>query len=488
MGIGVDHLAAREQLAGVGQRVGDLAVHLVDVLAGEARHVIVEAAVVVHRRRGLDRRAIAAACSEARVVERDRLEILGAVARRDVDEAGALLGGDVIGGDQRHRKVVAPAAQGVGADGAGEGGAGKVGRDHPVAGDSALRAEGGCQRLGGGDARAGRRCRAVRDLRHFEHHVAHGFAVGDAAVAGDGPGRRRPDDDGGAVEGFERALDHREGDGDHHGLVVVVLDLGLGQRRFLHRRPHHRPGAQVEAAVDQEAAELAHDLRLGRVVHGGVGIVPVADHAEPLELVALHVDPVLGEGAAVGAELADRDGILVAPLLAVGLLHLPLDGQAVAVPARHVDRILAQHLLGADDDILQDLVQRRAEVKVAVGIGRAVVEDELGPPGRVLPEKRSVKSDLFPARSHRRLAFRQPRLHGEGGARHEDGIAIVGGHELAWRRGRAADSSASGAGKRARMVRAVSQSSAIWALRASMPSKRRSGRTRSAKAARSRLP
>ena len=170
VGIGVDHFAAREQVAGIGQRVGDLAVHLVDVLAGEARHVIVEAAVVVHRRRGLDRLAIAAARSEACVVERDRLEILGAVARRDVDEAGALLGGDVIGRDQRHREVVTPAAQGVGADGAGEGGAREVGGDHPVAGDSALGAEGGRQLLGGGDARAGRHRRAVRDLGHFQHH------------------------------------------------------------------------------------------------------------------------------------------------------------------------------------------------------------------------------------------------------------------------------------------------------------------------------
>ena len=279
MGIGVDQLAACEQPAGVGQRVGDLPVHLVDVLAGEARHVIVEAAVVVHRGRSFDRCAIAAARSEARVVVRDRLEVLGPVARRDMDEAGALLGGDVIGRNQRHREVVALPAQGVGADAAGKGGAGEIGGDHPVAGNAALGTEGGRQLLGGGDARAGRDRRAVRDLGHFQHPVADRFAIGDAAVAGDGPGRRRPNDDGSAVEGLQRALDHREGDGDHHGLVVVVLDLGLGQRRLLHRRPHDRPRAPVEAAVDQEAAEFAHDLRLGPEAHGGVRIVPVADHA-----------------------------------------------------------------------------------------------------------------------------------------------------------------------------------------------------------------
>ena len=267
----------------------------------------------------------------------------------------------------------------------------------------------------------------------------------------------------------------------------MILDLGLGQRRLLHGRPHHGPRAPVEAAVDEEAPELAHDLRLGGEAHGGVGIVPVADHAQALELAALHVDPVVGEGAAVGAELADRDRVLVAPLLAVGLLDLPLDGQPVAIPARHVDRVLAQHLLGADHDILEDLVQRRAEVEVAVGVGRAVVKHELGAPGGALPQA-PVEADFLPARGHRRFALGQPRLHGEGGARHEDGIAVIDGHELTWRRGRGEDSSASGGVRRARMARAVSQSSAICAFRASMPSKRRSGRTRSAKAARSRLP
>ena len=480
----MDQRAAREQPAGGGQRIGHLAVHLVDVAAGEARHVVVEAAVVVHRRRGLDRPLVR---RQACVPLRHRLEVLGAVARRDMHEAGALLGGDVVRRDQRHRKVVAPAAQGVGADGAGEGAAGEAGGDDAVAGDAGVRAESRRERLGAGDAGAGGHGRAVRDVRHFEHEIAERLAVGDAAVAGDGPGRRRPDDHGGAVEGGERALHHREGDGDDHGGVVVILDLGLGQRRLLDRRPHHRPGAPVEAAVEQEAAELAHDLRLGREAHGGVGIVPVADHAEPLELSPLHVDPVLREGAAVGPELADRHGVLVAPLLAPGLLDLPLDGQAMAVPARHVDRIPAQHLLRAHDDILEDLVQRRAEVEMAVGVGRPVVEDEFGPP-RGLFAQAPVEAGLLPVRGHRRLAFRQPCLHGKAGARHEDGIAVVGAHERASRRGASTLSPASGGAVRARMARAASQSRAICAFRASMPSKRRSGRTRSAKAARSRRP
>ena len=48
------------------------------------------------------------------------LEIVGAVRGRDVDEARAFLGADEIPGEQRHREVVALAAQGMTQDGAGE--------------------------------------------------------------------------------------------------------------------------------------------------------------------------------------------------------------------------------------------------------------------------------------------------------------------------------------------------------------------------------
>ena len=56
---------------------------------------------------------------------------------------------------------------------------------------------------------------------------------------------------------------------------------------------------------------------------------------------------------------------------------LPLDGQAVAIPARHIIRVLAHHLLGADHRVLEDLVEPRADMDVAVRIGRPIVEDEL---------------------------------------------------------------------------------------------------------------
>src|SRR5262245_57854593 len=80
--------------------------------------------------------------------------------------------------------------------------------------------------------------------------------------------------------------------------VVLVLDLGFGQRGLLHHRPHHWLRAAVERAVVREPHQLARDRRLGGIVHGRVGVLPVALDAEALELLALHVDPVRREGAA----------------------------------------------------------------------------------------------------------------------------------------------------------------------------------------------
>ena len=161
-------------------------------------------------------------------------------------------------------------------------------------------------------------------------------------------------------------------------------------------------------------------------------MVPIAHDAEALELRALHVDPMLGIGAALVAEGLDRrfvtpcageDGLGLL-LLAVLFLDLPFDGQAVAVPTRHVRRVLAQQVLGAADHVLEDVVQRMADVDVAIGIGRAIVEDELLAPPAGLAE-RVIEANRFPARGNARLLLGEAGLHGEIGLRQEDGVPVI---------------------------------------------------------------
>ena len=140
----------------------------------------------------------------------------------------------------------------------------------------------------------------------------------DRAVARQRPRRRRPDDDARApahqIEGQRGRVfvgaglqcDARDRKLHPHRIagVILVLDLGFGERGLLHHAPHHRLGAAIERAVRRELHQLARDLRLGRKAHRRVGMIPVALDAEPLELLALHVEPMLGVGAAL---LAERD-------------------------------------------------------------------------------------------------------------------------------------------------------------------------------------
>ncbi len=65
---------------------------------------------------------------------------------------------------------------------------------------------------------------------------------------------------------------------------------------------------------------------------------------------------------------------------------------------------------------------------VAVGVGRAVVEDELGPAGGDFPQA-VVQAHLRPAPQQLRLLRGQAGAHGEIGAGKEYGRFIVAGHD-----------------------------------------------------------
>ena len=260
--------------------------------------------------------------------------------------------------------------------------------------------------------------------------------------------------------------------------VVEIFDLGLGERGLLDHRPEHRLGAEIEPAVHQELAELADDLRLGFVGHRGVRPLPVAEDAEAFELLALHLDPVRGELAALAAELDQRHLVLVAALGPVFLLDRPLDRQPVAVPARHVVGIAPEHLLRTVDDVLQDLVECVPDMEMAVGVGRPVMEDELlaAPGGLAQPGEQVV---ALPAFEDLGLALGQPRAHPELGLGQENGRAVIGRHFGAL---------GSPGSMEARSSRAARLSLAIWSRSWGSPSNLRSGRIYSTSATLSKRP
>ena len=151
-----------------------------------------------------------------------------------------------------------------------------------------------------------RRCRYSLVRRRNRHVVELG--VGDDRQVGrQRPGGRGPDDERRlllleARVGLAQIADDREAHVDRRRGVVLVLDLGLGQRRVMREAPVHRLLVAVDEPRAREPGQLAGDGRLVVLRQRQVGVVPVAEAAEPLELGAHDVDELQRVLLAVVAE------------------------------------------------------------------------------------------------------------------------------------------------------------------------------------------
>ncbi len=268
-----------------------------------------------------------------------------------------------------------------------------------------------------------------RLVTRVEGHVLLARVHRDGEVGREGPGGRRPDDDRLARGVGEpgRGRHQRELHVDRRGLLLLVLHLRLGERRLAVHAPVDGLQPLVDETPADEASELAHDGRLVRGRHRQVRMRPVAEDPEPPELAALDVDELERVGPAAPALLGRIHGAahvasgLVEPELLVDLM---LDGQAVAIPAGHVDGIVAEHRPGLDHDVLEDLVERSPHVDVPVRVGRAVVEN---PARAALPAgaKLAVEVAGVPAAEELRLPLGQVRPHGEVGPGKVEGRLVV---------------------------------------------------------------
>ncbi len=177
----------------------------------------------------------------------------------------------------------------------------------------------------------------------------------------------------------------------------AVFDFVVGERGLRYRVPVDEALAAVDEAVFEEPEEgLAH--RGGAlVVHGEALAVPVAGAAHGLELFGdggfVFVFPgldlrhellaaglalrffalVVGEGGfALGLEAAVDDG---------------LRGDAGVVGAGHPEGLAAHHAMSADEDVLNGVVERVAEVECRGDVGG---RDDDGVGGAVLRDARGV--------------------------------------------------------------------------------------------------
>ena len=261
----------------------------------------------------------------------------------------------------------------------------------------------------------------------LHQHIGVPGMEADAHIAGQGPDGGGPDDEEGLGQIKLGQLSQIVCYGElhiHRGAgVVLVLNFCLSQSGLVLGAPVHRLEALVDVALLIHGAENLHFLRLKVLVHGAVGMLPVADDAQPAKTGHLPLDVVFCKLLTGGAELRHRHGL---PVQLVLLDDGRLNGHTVVVPAGDIGGVEAHHGMAADDKVLQGLVQGVTHVDVAVGEGRAVVENE-GGQILVLFQHLRIKTFLIPPLQHTRLPVGKTGLHGEIGFWGDNGVLIVHG-------------------------------------------------------------
>ena len=322
------------------------------------------------------------------------LGVVGAEGRRDVDDARAVLRGDVVARDHAEgiavgtepgdELLIAQAHQLAALDAAGQ----------HLEGD--LRPEEGVHARGGDDV--GRRGAGIR-VGRTDLDVVDVGADAKGGVGGQGPRRRGPGED------VEVLLPHHLELHGAGGVLDVAVAAGLvelvrAEARACGRGIRLDALALVEQALAVDVLEQVPERLDIAVVVGDVRVVhvdPVADalrEVAPLGGVFHHL---LAAGAVVfghgdlGADVLLGDAEL--------LLHAQLDRQAVGVPARTAADLEAGLRLIAADCVLDGAGHHVVDARHAVGRRRTLEEDELR--GAFAQGKRTFERvALLPALKH----------------------------------------------------------------------------------------
>src|SRR5215207_6548819 len=136
-------------------------------------------------------------------------------------------------------------------------------------------------------------------------------------------------------------------------------------------------------------------------------MIPVAEDAEALELVGHDADEAFRIATARAPEIGHAHVPLLGPQLPV---DFEFDRQSVTVVSRRVRRIESSHRARLDDEILQDFVERGAEVYLSVCVWGTVVQHEFWSPSARLADA-IVEPHVLPSGERLRLGGLQVRLH-----------------------------------------------------------------------------
>ena len=292
--------------------------------------------------------------------------VVFAETRRDMHDAGAVLGAHVVGADHAERafgRLVLEIREERGVTQSGEVGALIALQDLRHSVGLVIRMEPG---LGQDEL--------VVAVLHL--HVVDVGTGREGHVRRQRPRRGRPGQDAGLRVVFQAEPD---GDGRVGDFLVALVRLEVRQRGGAARAVRQDLVALVDQALVPQLAEHPPDGLHVVHVHRAVAVAEIHPTAHALHD-GLPLFRVTQHDAAAGlVELVDA---VVLDLLLAGqlqlLLHLVFDRQAVAVPAERPLAVFAAHGLVARDHVLDGAGEDVPVVGQTGGEGRAVVEQELG--------------------------------------------------------------------------------------------------------------
>ena len=106
------------------------------------------------------------------------------------------------------------------------------------------------------------------------------------------------------------------------------------------------------------------------------------------------------------------------------LFHIQFDRQAVAIPTRNIRRIETAQRFRFDNNVFQDFIDGMADMQIAVGIRRPVVQNEFIAAGAG-GANRGVQIFFLPALHLLRFALGQIGLHRELGLGQVQSVFVI---------------------------------------------------------------
>ena len=153
--------------------------------------------------------------------------------------------------------------------------------------------------------------------------------------------------------------------------MIFVFYLSLRQGCFALCAPVYRLEAPVNIAVFRQFIKTRdYGLFVFRF-QGQVWIIPIAENPQPFEFNLLDADVF---NRKLMRQFPEFHLVHVVLCLFHLLEKLVFYRHAVAIPSRHIRRVVPLHGFEFNDDVLQGFIQRVAYVDIAVSVRRAVVE------------------------------------------------------------------------------------------------------------------